>query len=101
MEKELCTKFGGVLIRSHEVIKLQKFAFSVRDVIPANVYNMLPLVFFAFFVTFMRKIPPIIKFYGVFHHFSWTCEVAKFDVSDVMHASWQAKYANCGLHVTS
>ena len=64
------------------------------------------LVFFAFFVTFMEKIPLIIKFYGVFDHFSRTCYVAKFwttklylYVSDVIHANEQKKYANCDLRV--
>ena len=37
MEKERCTKFCGNLMRFHEVLKLQSFAFSVCDVIPANV----------------------------------------------------------------
>ena len=54
------------------------------------------LVFFAFFVTFMEKIPLIIKFYGVFDHVSRTCYVAKFwttklylYVNDVIHANEQ------------
>ena len=34
MDKEPCTKFCGILIRFHEVIKLQSFGFSVSDVIP-------------------------------------------------------------------
>ena len=41
MEKEPCTKFCGVLIRSsHEVMKLQSFESGVIDVIPANVQNI-------------------------------------------------------------
>ena len=36
---------------------------------------MSPLVFFAFIVTFMEKTLPMIKFYGVFNHFSQTSEV--------------------------
>ena len=53
-----------------------------------------------------RSPPPIIKFYGVFNHFSRTCEVAKswtiklyHCISDVIHANEQTKYVNCGLHV--
>ena len=45
------------------------------DVTPANIRNISPLVLFAFFVTFMEKTLAIIKFYGVFNHFSQTCEV--------------------------
>ena len=59
-------------------------------------YDMSPLVFFAFFITFMEKTRPIIKFYGVFDHFSRTCEFAKSEtikmylcVSDVIHANEQ------------
>ena len=54
--------------------------------------------YFAFFVTFMEKAPPIIKVYGVFDHFSRTFEVAKFwaiklyfYVKDVIHANEQTK----------
>ena len=77
IEKECCTKFCGNLIRFHKVIKLQSFAFSVCDVIATNVYNMSPLIFFAFFVTFMEK-TPIIKFY-VFDHFSGTIKLQSFE----------------------
>ena len=49
MEKESCTKFCGVFVRFHEIIKLQSFEFSVSDAIPANVQNISSLVFFAFF----------------------------------------------------
>ena len=42
-------KVCSVLVRFNEVIKLQSFEFSVSDVIPANVQNISPLVFFAFF----------------------------------------------------
>ena len=68
---------------------------------------MSPLVFFAFFVTFTEKRSPIKKFYGVFDHFSRTCEVVKSStiklylcVSDVIHANVQTKYVHCGLKVT-
>ena len=43
-------------------IKLQSFAFSVCDIIPANVKDMSTMVFVAFLVTFMEKTPTIIKF---------------------------------------
>ena len=72
MEKQLCTEF---LAFWSEVIKLQSAEFSVTNFIPANVQNMSPLVFFAYFVSFMEKKP--IKFYGVFDHFPWTYQVAK------------------------
>ena len=42
-------------IRLHEVLKLQSFEFSVSDVIYANVQNISPLIFFAFFVSIMEK----------------------------------------------
>ena len=62
MEKERCTKFCGDLIIFQANIKLQSFAFSVCDIIPANVKDMSTMVFVAFLVTFMEKTPPIIKF---------------------------------------
>ena len=56
------------------------------------------------FVSFIEKKP--IKFYGVFDHFSWTYEVAKFwtiklylDVRGVIHANEHTKYANSDLDV--
>ena len=64
------------------------------------------LVFFALFVTFIEKTPPIIKFYGVSDHFSRTWEVARFltiklylYVSNVLRENEQTKYANCDSHV--
>ena len=77
MEKESCTKFFGVLVGFHEAIKLQSFEFSVSHAIPAAVQNISPLVFFAFFVSFVEKNSPI-KFHGVFDNFSRTYEFAKF-----------------------
>ena len=71
MEKEPCTKFCGFFNRFHEVKTIQSFKFSVTDVAAANVQNMSPLVFFAFFVSFVEETPPV-KFYGVFGHFSRT-----------------------------
>ena len=50
--KELCTKFCCVLISFQEVEKLQSFEFGVSDVIPANIENVLTLVFFAYFCWF-------------------------------------------------
>ena len=58
MEKDPCTKFCGDFIRFHKVIKLQSFELSKSDVIPTNVQNMPPLVFFAFFISFMEEKPP-------------------------------------------
>ena len=65
---------------------------------------MSPVVFFAFFVTFKEKKPPIIKFYGVltiFHELVKLQRTIKLylSVSDVMHANEQTKYVNCGLHI--
>ena len=73
------------------------FPFSVYDVIPTNVQqHMSSLVFFAFFPNFMEKAPPIIKFYGVFNHFSQPHEVAKswtiklyHCISDIIHTNEQ------------
>ena len=76
MQKEHCTKFCSVLIKFQEVMKLQRFEFSVNDVIPANV-QVLPWFSLQFFVNFTERKPPI-KFHGVFVHFSQTYEVAKF-----------------------
>ena len=49
MEKELCTKFCGALINSHEIMKLQSFESGVSDVITADVQNNSSLVFLAYF----------------------------------------------------
>ena len=78
MEKEeSCTKFCAILVGFHEAIKLQSFEFSESDVIPVNVQNISPLVFFAFFVSVVEK-NFLIKFHGVFDNFSQTYEFAKF-----------------------
>ena len=50
MEEEPCTKFCGVVVKFHEVIKLQGFKLGESDVISANVQNISPLVFFAIFL---------------------------------------------------
>ena len=49
MEKELCTKFCGVLIVFHEVMELQSFESGVSDVMPANVQGISALVLLAHF----------------------------------------------------
>ena len=77
MEKEPCTKFCGVLISSHEVLKLQNFESGGIDVIPANIQNISSLVFFAYFFKFYGK-TAFTQFYGDFDHFSITYEAAKF-----------------------
>ena len=60
MKKEPCANFRGVLMRFHEVIKLQSLEFDVSDVIPMNSQNLSPLVFFAFFwLILIEKKPPI------------------------------------------
>ena len=50
MEEEPCTKFFGVVVKFHEVIKLQGFKLSESDAISAIVQNISPLVFFAVFL---------------------------------------------------
>ena len=50
MEKEAFAKFRGVLISSHEVMKLKSFESGVSDVITANAQNISPLVFFLIFL---------------------------------------------------
>ena len=55
MEKEPCTKFCGVLISSHEVMKLQSFESTVSDAISANVQYILPLVSFTYICYFYEK----------------------------------------------
>ena len=69
MGKEPFTKFCGIVISFHEVIKIQKFEFNGMDVIPVNVRNISPI--------FMEK-EPSTRFYGVLDHFSQTYEVIKF-----------------------
>ena len=91
MEKELCTKFFGVLISSLEVTK-----FSIRHewCHTRDCTKQLSLVF----VNFMEK-EHFTHFYGRFDNFSWTYEVAKFwmiklclDVSDVIHKNKHTLY---------
>ena len=77
MDEEPCTNFCGVLTRFHEVIKMQSFEFSVSDVIPTNVQNISPLVFFTFFVSFMEKNPT--KFYGILTFFRALMKLRSFE----------------------
>ena len=55
MEKESCTKFCGVLLSSHEVMKFQKFEYGVSVVIPVNVQKYYPWFAVHIFVNFMEK----------------------------------------------
>ena len=52
MEKKLFWRFGQI---SRSYRELQSFEFSVSDVIPANVQNIWPLVFFAFLLVLWSK----------------------------------------------
>lgn len=76
MEKEPCTKFCGVLDRSHEVIKLLKLIHT-RECTKYFIAVLFFVFFFAIFIIFTDK-KPHIKCYGVFDHFSTTYIVAKF-----------------------
>ena len=67
--------------------------------------HLTPGFLWIFFVKFMKK-ELFIQFYGRFDHFSWTCVVVKLEMiklclggSEVIHASEDKLYANCGLHV--
>ena len=64
MEKQLYTKFGGVLISFTEVMNLQSFDFDASDFIPTNSQWSS----FHITVNFMEN-ELSTKFYGVFHHF--------------------------------
>ena len=70
--------------------KVTSFEFNVTDVTPERKKHF-TLDFFAFFVSFMEKQPPM-KFYCIFAHLSQACEVTKFlmikiklEVGDVIH----------------
>ena len=74
----LWRKFCGILVRLHEIVKLQSLEFRVSNVIPANVQNISHFFgFFLFFLLVLLKKPPI-KLHGAFDHFSRTYEIAKF-----------------------
>ena len=77
MEKEPCTKFYGVLISSHEVMKLESFQSSASDVVSANVQNISALVFFVHFCQFYEN-EIFTQFYGRFDHFLRTYSAANF-----------------------
>ena len=53
MKKEPCTNFCGVLISSHEAIKLNIFGSGVNDFIAANIQNIYPQFDLHVFVNFM------------------------------------------------
>ena len=55
MGKQHCTKFVGVLISFHKVMKLQGFQSGVSDALQANVQNISYIFLFAYFVNFMKK----------------------------------------------
>ena len=59
MEKEPCRMFCGVLVRFHEVIKLQSFEFSISGIILANVQNIFHWFSLHFYASFMEKKLPI------------------------------------------
>ena len=67
IEEELSTKYCGVLIIFHEVMKLQTFELDTTGVMPANLHNLSP-VFLRIFKTFMKK-DSHSKNYDVFDHF--------------------------------
>ena len=77
VEKRPSKNFCGIFIIFHNVMKWQIFQFEVSDAIPANIHNISPLVSLHVFVNFIEK-EPSIKFYGIFDHFSWSCEATKF-----------------------
>ena len=105
MKKERCTKFYGILVGCHEVIKLGIFQFSVSNVISANVQNISTLVFFAFFV--LWRFWPFftnlwIAEFWIIYLFNKINEILNdlnLDVSDVIHENEPPKHANCCLHV--
>ena len=89
MEEEFCTKFYGVLISFHEVIKLQSFEFGVTDAIPANVKKMFTPGFLCIFLL-LAKENVLWSFWWFFRkiiklrRFEWlNC----LDVSDVIYAN--------------
>ena len=68
MEKEPCTKFCGVLICSHKVIKL-KILNPAREMPYARMYKTFhPRFYLHIYVNFMEK-EPFTQFYGRFNHF--------------------------------
>ena len=71
MENKPCTKFCGVLISIHKVMKLQNFEFGVNDVIHTNEQNIPLLFFFVFFNIFANfmETEHFTQFYDVFDYF--------------------------------
>ena len=68
MKKELCTKFCGVLISYHEVMKLQSFESDLSDVIPRMYKTIYHWVSLHIFVNFMKN-KPVTLFDGRYDHF--------------------------------
>ena len=69
-EKEPFTKFEGVLISFHEVIKLQSFEFRVGNVIPENDQKTSHLTFlYIFFLILCREnlLQSVTIFFTIFH----------------------------------
>ena len=61
MKRETSTKFCGVLISLHEVMKLQNFEFDVSDAIPADVLDISPFfncLFVCLFLYYMQEKMP-------------------------------------------
>ena len=105
--EEPITKLCGVLISFYEVKKLKSFEFGVSDIIPANVQNISPLVFFIHLLLILRgrKFPQsFMVFWTIFHelmklrNFEW---LKYIDVSDVIHAIEHTYYANCMFNMFS
>ena len=82
MEKDPCTKFCGVLINCHEVVKLQSFETDLCDGIPANVQNISLWFSLYSFLNFMeRELSKTFSvfFFFFFNYFSRADEVLKFE----------------------
>ena len=77
MEKEPCTNLCGILISSHEVMKLDTFEIDESDGLPAKVHNISPLIFSHAFVNFTKKVPSTECYYG-FDHFWQAYKLTKF-----------------------
>ena len=102
MEQEPCTKFSGVLISFHKVMK---FSIQHRWHHTQERKYFTPAFLCISLVDFIKK-EPNTKFQSVFDHFLQTYEVMKFwmvrlclDPSDVMYANEHTLHANYGLYV--
>ena len=54
-KKELCAKFCGILVSSHDATELLSFGPGVNDVIPANVQNIFILGFLCIMLLLLWK----------------------------------------------